>query len=103
MTLVIRQKGSRRLDLPAEFGEKVLDHLVAENLLAKTGEPTTGFLPAREPENISLSEVSSAVASAGFGRQGEELPEALKQVLQSQQNNLAQYNLEQISNSHQAG
>jgi membrane protein len=90
-----------KLNLPAEFGEKVLDLLVAENLLARTSEPKMGFLPAREPEDIKLSEVSAAVANAGFGRQGEELPGALKQVLQSQQNNLAQYNLEQISNSHQ--
>jgi len=92
-----------KLSLPAEFGEKVLEHLVTERLLAKTSEPVSGFLPTREPENIRLSEVSAAVASAGFGRQGEELPEALKQILQNQQDTLAQYNLEQISNSKQTG
>jgi len=92
-----------KLDLPAEFGEKVLNHLVTEQLVAKTSEPIVGFLPATEPENIRLSEITAAVASAGFGRQGEKLPEALKQVLQSCQNTLAQYNLEQISNSKQTG
>ncbi len=90
-----------KLGLPAEFGDKILRLLVANRLLVKTSEPTTGFLLATEPENIRLSEITAAVASAGFGRQGEKLPESLKQVLQSHQNTLAEYNLGQISGSKQ--
>lgn len=82
-----------KLDLPAEFGEKILNHLVAEGLLVKTSEPTVGFAPATKPENIKLSDISSAVAKAGLGRA---LPQSTQQISDSQREALSQYSLEQI-------
>ena len=85
-----------KLDLPAEFGEKILEHLVGQGLLVKASEPREGFLPATEPGNIRLSEISMAVANAGFGQHVPEGAESLRQISDSQRETLGQYNLGQI-------
>jgi membrane protein len=85
-----------KLNMPAEFGEKVLDHLVSQGLLVRTSEPTVGFLPATDPEHIKLSDICAAVASAGFGWHLADGPEPLRQVAQSQRELLARYNLKQM-------
>ncbi|MHC4389376.1 MAG: YhjD/YihY/BrkB family envelope integrity protein [Planctomycetota bacterium] len=36
-----------KLGMPAEFGEKMLEHLVAKGLLMKTAEPKVGFVPSK--------------------------------------------------------
>jgi DNA-binding IscR family transcriptional regulator len=80
-----------KLDIPGEFGSRVLDHLVATGILIKSTEPRAGYIPAQDPANIKLSEIADAVAKAGFGQ-----PEELDQITQSQRSVLAQYNLKQI-------
>jgi len=92
-----------KLDIPAEFGEKILDHLVASGILVKVSEPRAGFIPATDPANIRLSDIAEAAAAAGFGQSiREQAPkgqaETLEQITQSQRNVLAQYNLKQILN-----
>jgi len=56
-----------KLDIPAEFGQKILDHLVNSKLIVKTSEPHEGFLPAKDPANIKLSDIAEAAAATGFG------------------------------------
>jgi membrane protein len=85
-----------KLDIPAEFGDKIFDHLVNSGIILKSSEPRTGFVPAKDPANIKLSEISEAVAAAGFGRPTTESAGALEQITQTQRDALAQYNIKQI-------
>jgi len=85
-----------KLNIPAEFGDKILKHLVDSELIAKTSDPKTGFLPAKDPANIKLSDIAEAVAKAGFAQPTTEQPDSLQQITQSQRNALAQYTLKQI-------
>ncbi len=90
-----------KLDIPPEFGDKILKHLVDSELIAKTSDPKTGFLPAKDPANIKLSDIAEAVAKAGFAQPTTEQPDSLQQITQSQRNALAQYTLKQILNVEQ--
>jgi membrane protein len=85
-----------KLHIPAEFSEKILDHLVAGGIIIKTSEPKLGFVPAKEPANIRLSDIGAAVAEVSFAQTTTEQPDSLAQITQSQRNALAQYNLKQI-------
>jgi membrane protein len=85
-----------KLDIPAEFGEKILNHLVGRGLIVRTSEPRVGFLPARDPANIKLSDIADAVAAAGLAQSAADEPPAMQQIVQSQRNALAQYSLRQI-------
>lgn len=90
-----------KLDMPAEFGEKILNHLVVSGILVKSSEPRAGFIPAQDPANIKLSNIAEAVAAAGFGQSAAEQPKCLQQITQSQRSVLAQYSLKQILNVEQ--
>jgi len=85
-----------KLNIPAEFGEKILDHLVASNLIAKTTDPAVGFIPVKDPANIRLSDITDAVAAAGFAQPESGQPDSLRQISKSQRETLAQYNIKQI-------
>ena len=85
-----------KLDVPPEFGDKILDHLVRRELIAKTSEPKVGFLPVKDPANIRLSDIAEAVSVAGFAQSAPDQPQVLEQINQSQRNILAQYSLKQI-------
>jgi len=85
-----------KLDIPAEFGDKILGHLVNSKLIAKTSEPKVGFLPVKDPANIRLSDIAEAVAAVGFAQSTTDQPQTLEQINQSQRSTLAQYSLKQI-------
>jgi membrane protein len=85
-----------KLDIPAEFGQKILDHLVNSKLIVRTSEPQVGFLPARDPANIKLSDIAEAAAATGFAQPRTDQPDSLQQIAQSQRSALAQYSLKQI-------
>ena len=85
-----------KLNIPAEFGEKILNHLVNSELIARTSEPRAGFLPAKDPANIKLSDIAEAIAEVGFAQSTTEQPGSLQQIAQSHRNVLGQYNLKQI-------
>ena len=85
-----------KLNIPAEFGEKILQHLVDRGLIVKTSDPKVGFIPAKDPANIRLSDIAEAVAAVGFAQSTTERPESLEQIAQSQRDALAQYNIKQI-------
>ena len=90
-----------KLNIPAEFSDKILNHLVASGIIAKTSDPKAGFLPAKDPANIKLSDVAAAVAQAGFAQSPTGQSAALEQITQSQRSVLAQYNVKQILNIEQ--
>ncbi len=85
-----------KLDIPAEFGEKILNHLVERELIARTSDPKVGFLPAKDPANIRLSDIAEAVAAAGFAQSTVDQPASLQQITQSQRDVLSQHNVKQI-------
>jgi membrane protein len=85
-----------KLDIPAEFGQKILNHLVNSKLIVRTSEPKEGFLPARDPANIKLSDIAEAAAATGFAQPRTDQPDSLQQIAQTQRKALAKYNLKQI-------
>ena len=85
-----------KLDIPAEFGQKILDLLVNSKIIVRTSEPQAGFMPARDPANIKLSDIAEAAAATGFAQPATDQADSLQQIAQSQQNALAKYNLKQI-------
>ncbi len=87
-----------KLDIPAEFADKILGHLVNSELIAKTSEPKVGFLPVKDLANIRLSDIAEAVAAAGFAQSTTGQTQTLEQITQSQRSALAQYSLKQILN-----
>ena len=92
---------SSKLNIPAEFNEKILDHLVDCGIIVKTSEPKVGFIPAQEPANIKLSDIAEAVASVGLAQATTQQSNSLERITQSQRDALAQYNLKQIINDQQ--
>jgi DNA-binding IscR family transcriptional regulator len=89
------------LNIPAEFGDKILSHLVDSGLIVKTSEPKVGFVPAKDPENIRLSDIADAVAKVGFAQSVTEQPAVLEQITRSQRSVLSEYNVKQILSSEQ--
>jgi len=90
-----------KLNMPAEFGEKILNHLVVEGLLAKTSDPMVGFLPVTDPENVKLSQIAKAVADASFGQPMHEAGKPLEHIVHQQNELLGRYNLKQILTDEQ--
>jgi membrane protein len=85
-----------KLDIPAEFGEKILNHLVAQRLILRTSDPKIGYAPARDPADIRLSDISTVVAEAGFAQSPPDQPASLEQIVNSQKDALSRYSLKQI-------
>jgi membrane protein len=85
-----------RLSIPAGFGEKIFNHLIAGGIIVRSSEPRVGFLPARDPANIRLSEIAALVASAGFAQPTAGQSRNLEQITQSQRQNLAGYTLKHL-------
>ncbi|MCP4611850.1 MAG: YihY family inner membrane protein [Planctomycetes bacterium] len=90
-----------KLDIPPEFGDKILDHLVNRGLIAKTSEPDVGFLPVKDPANIRLSDIAEAISVAGFAQSAPDQQQTLEQINRAQRNALAQYSLKEVLNVSQ--
>jgi len=86
---------SSKLDMPAEFTEKLLSHLVSTGILVRAAEPKEGYLPAKTPANMKLSEIAAAIAQAGFG-QSAGVSAGLRKVADSQREALAKYTVKEI-------
>jgi membrane protein len=84
-----------QLNLPADFTEKILNHLVKANLLLKTTEPVAGFAPATTAENLNLAEIYDAVRNASFAAPGDESA-VIKQITDNYRQSLAQYNVKNL-------
>ena len=63
---------SSHLNLPADFTEKVLNHLTKEGIILKTAEPAVGFTPSTIAENITLADIADAVNASSFARPAEQ-------------------------------
>ncbi|MDI6450765.1 YhjD/YihY/BrkB family envelope integrity protein [Anaerobaca lacustris] len=85
-----------RLRLPLELGDDILDYLVKAKLLVKTSEPEVGFVPARDPEHITLSEITEALAAAALAQPDLNEPEMLGRLVQAQRRFLARHSLREI-------
>ncbi|MGD0597914.1 MAG: YhjD/YihY/BrkB family envelope integrity protein [Sedimentisphaerales bacterium] len=86
---------SSKLNMPPEFAEKVLSHLVARGILARVSEPKDGFLLAKSPDDMKLSEIAAAISLAGFG-QSADVSAGLQKVARSQQEMFSQFNVTQL-------
>jgi hypothetical protein len=61
----------------------------------------SGFLPAKDPANIKLSEIAEAMQTAGFAQPVSERWPGMQQIAESQRNILAQHTLEETLNPRQ--
>ncbi len=86
---------SSRLNMAPELCDKILNHLTAKGILAKTTDPKAGFLPARDPANIKLSDITDAVASISV--QPTDKSAVIQQIVQSQKELLSRYNVRQLA------
>jgi membrane protein len=85
-----------KLNIPAELGDKVLNLLTAKGLVARTSDPRVGYLPAKDPANIKLSDIADAVAAASFAQDSPEQSPAFDQIIQTQHAALARHSVRQL-------
>ena len=77
------------LNLPADFGEEILDHLTEAGLLFRTSEPRIGYSPSADSEKITLGEICDAVAKASFAQDDDNTPAALRKLMQASRQELS--------------
>ena len=58
----------RKLDIPSELGDRLLGCLIGAGLIARTQEPAIGLVPAKSPDQIKLSDITEAVATAALAQ-----------------------------------
>ena len=85
-----------RLDIPAEWGARILDQLVDKELLARTTEPRSGYVPARAAERIALSDITDAVAGAALAQPNRAECRNLEEMAQARHEWLRRYRLRDI-------
>jgi membrane protein len=85
-----------KLNLPADFGERILEHLTGAGLLFRTAEPRVGYTPATDGANITLADISQAVGKASFARADDETPPQLSAIFAAQHKELAAHTLKEI-------
>ncbi len=85
-----------RMKLPAEFGHRILEHLVAKGLLVQTAEPQAGYAPATDGEKITLADIADAVKDASFDQNYTGLGAKLRGIIDARHKELAKTNLKQI-------
>jgi len=59
-----------RLSIPECIGEKTLSAMVEAGYLIHASEPIQGYLPARDPRNIHLDDITDMVAKVSYGQKG---------------------------------
>ncbi|MBN1127152.1 MAG: YihY family inner membrane protein [Sedimentisphaerales bacterium] len=82
-------------DMPPDFTEKVLIHLVTTGLLFQTAEPDIGYAPATEGGNVRLSDIHAALAKAAFAQE-KRASDLLKNIEAGQTDYLNQYTLQDV-------
>lgn len=85
-----------RLDIPPELGEDIIERLVEHGLLARTSAPRVGLVPAREPEQIRLSEIAEALADVALAQPSGQDQPTLDKLVQARQQLLARHTLKEI-------
>lgn len=84
---------SAKLDISGEFAEIILDHLVTAGMVARATEPKDGYVLAKDPSTLKLSEVADAVVQSGVMQK--QSP-GLQKAVQAQREALSQYTVKQI-------
>ncbi len=85
-----------QLDVPAEFGQRILSHLADAGLIVQTSEPSNGYLPAKTPSAIRLSDISQIVSTAALAQNSSSQPPIINQIALAQRSALANCTLKQI-------
>ncbi|MEN6427800.1 MAG: YhjD/YihY/BrkB family envelope integrity protein [Phycisphaerales bacterium] len=85
-----------RLDIPGEFGQRLLDELAGRGLLGRTAEPNPGYVLVRNPAHIRLSEIAEAVSAVALAQPKPDTHKDLHQIAQAQRDILAQYSLRDV-------
>ncbi len=93
---VTAEKICSRLDIPPEFGNRVLDRLVDARLVARTDAPNSGFVPLRSPASIRLSEISEAFSHIAFAQSAADDSQILNQLALAQRSAISGTTLAQI-------
>jgi len=86
---------SSQLNLPCDFSDKVLDHLVNAGILLKTSDPAVGYVPTTVSEKLTLAEIYDAVKNASFVAPGGELS-VTKQITENYRQMLSRYNVKDL-------
>lgn len=86
----------RRLNLPAEFGGRILQHLVAQGLLVQAAEPRGGYVPATDGANVTLAEVVDAVRAASVDQDDQAVGRRLAEVIKARRDALAKITLKEV-------
>ena len=84
-----------QLNLPADFTERVLNHLAKAGLLLKITEPAVGFAPATIAENLNLAGIYDVVKTAAFVAPGDESA-VIKQITENYRQSLSQYTVKNL-------
>ena len=84
-----------RLNLPGEFGSRLLDELVRRGVLAQVTEPKRGFTLARDPGHIKLSEIADAVTASALAQPQPDAYRSLYEIAQAQRGLLASHSLKE--------
>ncbi|MBN2136598.1 MAG: YihY family inner membrane protein [Sedimentisphaerales bacterium] len=90
-----------RLDIPAELGQKIIDLLVAGKLLARTSDPHAGYVPAKDPARIKLSDITDAITPPVTGKRLAQ-SDKLADIAEARRAVLAEYSVKQILDSQDA-
>jgi len=88
---------SEAMDLPENFTQKVLEHLLKKKIVLYTGEPQEGYILARDSRNISLDEVATAMGDASFTQKFEYVNETLQDIAKTHVHNLSDYRISDIT------
>ncbi len=86
---------SGQLNLPCDFTDKVLEHLVNAGILLKTSDPAVGYAPTTIAEKLNLAEIYDAVKNASFVAPGDE-SQVIKQITENYRQTLSQYNVKNL-------
>jgi DNA-binding IscR family transcriptional regulator len=84
-----------QLGIPGEFVQRFLDLLVDHGLLAGTSDPP-GYVLARPPEGISLSEIADAVASTALAQPSLDDRDGLARIHEKKREALAGHSLKEL-------
>lgn len=100
---ISREALCSELKIPPELGEDIVEQLVGRGLLVATSEPRAGLVPARDPEQIKLSDLTEALADVAVAQPDLTPDNTLGKLVQAQQQFLAKHNLKEILERPEAG
>ncbi|MCE5187040.1 MAG: YihY family inner membrane protein [Planctomycetaceae bacterium] len=89
-----------KLDMPVDFTDKILTHLVRTGLLVHTSEPTVGYVPSTDGSHISLDEISKAIGGISFAQKAR-VGGRLGQVFEELEQLLSRYSLKEVLNTEE--